>query len=29
MTVSVIEGQLYLELGGTALNTGIHEHRLE
>jgi uncharacterized protein YaeQ len=28
MTVSVTEGQLYLELNGTALNTRIHEQRL-
>lgn len=28
MTVSVTEGQLYLELGGTALDTSIRERRL-
>ena len=28
MTLSVTEGQLYLELGGSALNTQIREHRL-
>ena len=28
MTVSVTEGQLYLELGGVAIHTPIHEHRL-
>src|SRR5690606_11601537 len=27
MTVSVTEGQLYLELGGTTVDTVIHEHR--
>lgn len=28
MTVSATEGQLYLELGGAALSTQIHEHRI-
>lgn len=28
MTVSVTEGQLYLELNGTALDASIHEHRI-
>jgi len=28
MTLSATEGQLYLELNGTALHTQIHEHRL-
>lgn len=28
LTLSVTEGQVYLELGGATLSSGIHEHRL-
>lgn len=28
MSLSVTEGELYLELGGSVLHSGIHEHRL-